>query len=62
MASFLPLPTSIHSSPFDTPSSNGNDLQVYTRKKKVTVDIPPPVVSSNLGNIPLHFEFDEREF
>lgn len=57
--SFLPLLTSAHPYVFDTLLGNGKELQVYTRRKKNTINLPPLVVASDSGNSSLHFESDD---
>lgn len=56
MSSFIFTFTHFNSSfVFDTLSGNEKDLQMYTRRKKDIVNLPPPVTSSDLSNVPKHF-------
>lgn len=52
LPTFLPLPTLVYPFIFDTPSSNGKNLKVYSRRRKDVATIPPLIASSKLGNVP----------
>lgn len=59
MSSFLPLPTLIHQSFFDSSLDNGKDLLVYIKRMKDTTIIPRLIDSLDPSNTSLYSESDD---